>query len=262
MILLFIINIYVYFSAYANPYYLDLEVTINKDGTTILNGKTDNNYIKELINEKITQNLTMKNKEYWLFNLTSKETYSNYIIEINYPKNSEINYIKSKGNFRLSNEKIIFLGKNNSIEILIQYKIINKNSLYLKTTSILIIILILITLISFFYYKKTKINIIKNEAENRKEEYKYPYERVYTYLNTGKSKEYKKLFYTLTDTQKKIYEILKKEKKGITQKEIQKKLNLPKSSLSRNIESLRLKGIIIKEKKGMSNIIFLNDEFR
>jgi uncharacterized membrane protein len=40
---------------------------------------------------------------------------------------------------------------------------------------------------------------------------------------------------------------------------IEKELNIPKASLSRNIETLVKKGIIFKESKGMSNIIGLKD---
>jgi len=60
----------------------------------------------------------------------------------------------------------------------------------------------------------------------------------------------------LTKRQKLIFELVEKNKK-ITQAELEKKLDMPKSSLSRNIESLVRKGYITKERKGMTNLLFL-----
>jgi uncharacterized membrane protein len=58
----------------------------------------------------------------------------------------------------------------------------------------------------------------------------------------------------LTERQKEIVNLVSKNKR-ITQKGLQDKLNMPKSSLSRNVESLVKKRILKKEQKGMSNLI-------
>lgn len=62
-------------------------------------------------------------------------------------------------------------------------------------------------------------------------------------------------FKGLNDRQKNIINILIKSETGLTQTEIQKELGIPKASVSRNIRRLELKGLIEKEKIGMSNII-------
>ena len=52
-------------------------------------------------------------------------------------------------------------------------------------------------------------------------------------------------------------ELLIEKNKPVTQAEIQKTLKLPKASTSRNINSLELKGLIKKQKAGMTNLIKL-----
>ena len=59
----------------------------------------------------------------------------------------------------------------------------------------------------------------------------------------------------LTDRQKKIMELLIERNRPLTQTEIQQELKIPKAAVSRNINSLEIKGLIEKEKIGMSNLI-------
>jgi len=49
--------------------------------------------------------------------------------------------------------------------------------------------------------------------------------------------------------------LLLKSKIPMTQNDIQRELGIPKASVSRNIRRLELKGLIEKEKIGMSNLI-------
>jgi uncharacterized membrane protein len=49
--------------------------------------------------------------------------------------------------------------------------------------------------------------------------------------------------------------ILVENKKPMTQAQIQTELKIPKASVSRNIKSLELKGLIEKESAGISNLI-------
>ena len=51
--------------------------------------------------------------------------------------------------------------------------------------------------------------------------------------------------------------LLIEKKRPLTQTVIQKELNIPKAAVSRNISSLELKGLVEKEKIGMSNLIRL-----
>jgi uncharacterized membrane protein len=57
-----------------------------------------------------------------------------------------------------------------------------------------------------------------------------------------------------------IVETIQKNKGSITQAKLEKSLEIPKSSLSRNIESLVRKNILVKESKGMTNLIMIKPE--
>jgi len=61
----------------------------------------------------------------------------------------------------------------------------------------------------------------------------------------------------LNDRQKKIVKLLIESKRSLTQTEIQRKLDIPKAAVSRNIRGLEIKGLIEKEQIGMSNLIRL-----
>ena len=62
---------------------------------------------------------------------------------------------------------------------------------------------------------------------------------------------------TLTQRQLEIVNILEKENNNYTQSNLQKKLSLPKASLFRNLKGLEKKGIIRRERKGMTMLITL-----
>ena len=52
--------------------------------------------------------------------------------------------------------------------------------------------------------------------------------------------------------------ILKKEGK-ITQKELEEKMQIPKSSISRNVKTLQVKSILKKESVGQTNYLSLEE---
>jgi uncharacterized membrane protein len=64
-------------------------------------------------------------------------------------------------------------------------------------------------------------------------------------------------FKGLSERQKDIMKLLIEEKRSMTQTEIQKQLNIPKSAVSRNVSALELKDLVEKETIGMSNLIRL-----
>jgi uncharacterized membrane protein len=61
----------------------------------------------------------------------------------------------------------------------------------------------------------------------------------------------------LNHRQKQILQLLQKRNIPLTQTDIQKELQIPKASVSRNILGLERKGLIEKEQIGMSNLIRL-----
>ena len=210
---------------YAENYYADIVFKVQNNGNVLLSGIT-NHPALEL---EQSSELTSKQGKYWKLNIILNETFTNFIYEIQLPKNSVINYMKLSDFARIEDSpnglKIIGTGQNQKFEVIIQYHINSKiRSNYF--TYILIILIIVIG-IYLFYFKKLK----------KKKNIKMP---------------------ELTERQKLIFNLIKKSKESLTQKNIEKKLGLPKSSVSRNISSLQRKGLITKEQKGMSNLIKLN----
>ena len=127
-------------------------------------------------------------------------------------------------------------GENESISILIQYQInklsegINLNLDYLFISLIVIIFGLILIVIYSLYNKK-----LNQEPEKIKEKITN--------------------FEGLNKRQLEIMELLIDRKIPLTQTDIQRELNLPKAAVSRNIHRLELKGLIEKEKIGMSNLI-------
>jgi uncharacterized membrane protein len=231
------------FSTYvhAQSYYADTSINLDETGLAVIIGQSNH----PLLSSQETQALTSKKGSYWLFNLTTKESFSDYFVSIDFPKDVEINYIKAKGTFRITqdqNLKLIVSGSKEPVEIIVQYT--NKAqkadySIYIDAAILLLCIFLFV-----FMYKK-----IRNKTKKPKEENKADEEKI------------RLIRHTLTDVQKQILDILIESKEPISQKQIYHRLKLPKSTLSRNLETMQRKNIITKQSRGMVNVIFLNKEF-
>jgi uncharacterized membrane protein len=231
-----------------DQYYADISIDIDNQGNIQINGISNHPFFN---NETDPNLFITKSKGYWLLNITTNDIFSNYIYTINLPKNAEINYIKTQSKFRLTTDynslKIIGYAENNIIDLVIQYQIKQNTNQYtfIKTSYIPIFFLFIIftiALLSFIFI------LIKNKK--------------YKTNNTNEDEPTTQLINSLPDRQKNIYNILKENKFEITQKEIETILKIPKSSVSRNIQSLIKKGIITKIPIGLKNKIILNEKYK
>ena len=210
---------------YANSqtYYADLKININQRGDTTIRGQTN---VPNLIGTH--QNLTTKTGQNWIFNL-STHNFSNALFDIKLPEDAVITYIKSTAQINIFAEQgqthIKGIIQNKPLELIIQYHFQKKENQNNKTLLIISIILIIIGIILMLKKTKKEKPWYYNEA--------------------------------LTKRQKQIITILEKNQE-VNQKFLEQKLNLPKSSISRNILTLEKKGIITKKQIGYSNIITLN----
>lgn len=211
--------------------YADVEINIDNDGSATITGLTNNIFLKNISKTNL---LTSKKADYWTFTLFINESFSNYIYSINLPKDARINYIKSAGKPVIYYDnviKITEIGEDSKIDISVQYKIVEKD--YDKN---LIILSVLILIISGFIIYAGRKRKKKNKAKD---------------INIQEL--------NITDRQKDIIDLLKENNNQMNQHDIEKSLNIPKSSISRNIESLRQKKIINKIEKGNINVIVLNE---
>ncbi|MFW6220225.1 MAG: DUF7343 domain-containing protein [Nanoarchaeota archaeon] len=250
LLLLVLIFIFVSNFIYSIDYYGNFNLTLTNSGTIYLDSKTNHPLFKI---EK-TDEFTSKDGKYWILNISVDDVFSDYIYYINFPKGTSINYIKTKSLSRIestdSGITIIGIGENEKIKILVQYSINGIKSRNINYFNYIILSFIIIFIISFILalvinkFFLNRKNIVYDKKEN-------------IILNNLNYKEIiKKKNIILTKRQQLIVDLLKKE--NLTQTQIMNKLNLPKSSISRNINTLEKKGIIIKKQKGISNVIYLN----
>ncbi|MDD5417324.1 MAG: helix-turn-helix domain-containing protein [Candidatus Nanoarchaeia archaeon] len=217
-------------SVYATPnYYADVVVNVDLSGKVSISGKTNHPSL-------ITSNndiYTSKHQELWILNISIPGNFSDYLYHISLPQGASVNYIRSSATFRIESSSnyisIIGSASNKSFEVIVQYSITN-NALYYDWPA-------LVTLVS-------AIGIIL-------------FIIIYFIARLRKPKQVPEIkMYGLTDRQKDIVELLEKHK-ALTQKQLMEMTNLPKASLSRNIKTLMLKDVVLKERKGMTNAIIL-----
>lgn len=211
---------------FADNFNSDLKIAVDNLGFTSITGIT--NYPNLITNN--SQAYTSKKESIWLFNL-SLDKHSNFSYQLELPKKIEIISINSSNNYNLHSKLnyiiLIGNGNNESLDILIYYKTNKPEFPIVKG----ILTSILIGLIIYFIFKFSKKNLKKNKS-------KYDLS-------------------SLTQRQKEIMKFLIKNKKPTLMGDIVKKLSIPKTSVSRNIITLELKGFVTKENVGVSTIVKL-----
>jgi len=216
----------------AVEYYADITIKVDNSGYVTITGNT--NHPDLLV--KDSQLYTTKKQNYWTLQIAKNDDFSDFVYTIDLPADASINYIKSSGSFRIEegagNIVIKGYGQNKSLSLIVQYEMQKRNEFNMWI--VIVPFMLFVFFILFF--------IIKHNYKRNKQPSK----------DTPKTD-----FKGLTLRQKQIAHLLLKEKKQLTQTQIQEMLKIPKASVSRNIRTLELKGIIEKEKTGMSNIIRL-----
>ena len=209
-------------SAYAQEYYADVIIYVDNTGLTTITGETNH----PLLSVENSHDFTSKDGKYWIVNVSTDDYFSNFIYELKLPKNAAVNYMNLPDIARLEDSpsglSIIGTGENKKFSIVVQYSI--KDYVYANYWWLYVIIVFVILGSGYYFLKKKK----------KKPKPKLP---------------------AMTLRQKQIYEIILKNKKPMTQTQIQFELKLPKSSISRNIETMVKKGVLKKEQMGMSNLV-------
>lgn len=236
----------------AEEFHADVKINVNTSDWIEILGITNH---PKLIAGK-TQEYISIDGAYYILNITIEDNFSGYAYDISFPINTIITPIEISGDFRMETQErrlhLIGAGENGPIYIIAQYSFDdeheqldrNKNlsansnprgmlSELLMVQIILILLLIALLIFGGFYLLKHR----KKPEEFERPKYNPE---------------------ALTDRQKLIMNYLEKKKKPVTQAELQREIGLPKASLSRNIDTLIKKGIVSKERKGMTNIIFIN----
>jgi len=227
------------YNIYPN-YLANIEMEVNSNGLINITGQSD----YPDFNQASTYKFISMQKNVWIIDINTP-IFDKYYYSIVLPPYSEINYISSINKIKISDNsynqiQISAYGDNQPIQLKIQYTI-DKNTKKGVFWVIYLIIGIILIIGGYFLYKHKPR--IKDKQVKEKEE---------STNNKLSNSEYQEL----NSRQKEIIEIIKKEGTA-TQNYIQKKLSIPKSSVSRNIQSLESKGIIETKKFGMTNTIVL-----
>jgi len=223
--------------------FADLEITVDNAGFVNIEGNT--NY-PDLIVEN-SEKYTSKIQSLWTLNITKNVTFSDFIFSITLPEHAEIRSISSSGSTLISEESgnlvIKGYGSNKSLSILIEYqtnKILETVGTFgLDIFSLVLIVTIFVLIICFL------ITLFLGD-KREKQTFSQKRDNVPQHELKG-----------LNDRQKKILTFLQESNIALTQTDIQRELQMPKASISRNIRRLELKGLIEKEQIGMSNLIRL-----
>ncbi len=244
-IFLYFILFFILISNVYSQYYADITIDVDKHGIVTIDGKS--NY-KELLNITNSQLYTSKNKNVWVFNLTINKNFDNFIYELNLPKYSQTNYIKTTPTFRIAEEnnriKLIGTGENQPLKILVQYTInkreefVTENKNLIEIFSYVLVFIVLVGSIYFFIRIRRNVKAIIDVDKKKKEEKKD--------LN----------YSILPQRQQDIIKLLQ-ERGKLIQKDLEDNMDIPKSSISRNVKTLVVKGIIKKERIGHTNYLSL-----
>jgi uncharacterized membrane protein len=235
--------------AYASSqYYADLEMALDGSGFLTISGRTN----FEGLSPGVYENFTSKKAGYWLLNISPEAEFSNYIISLQMPPNCEINYLRASSQVRIESSgdriSLTFSGGSEKPYLIVQYKL----RPYSKNLLIPALILGLSIVASIFVY----LAIIKKKGPGRNSnESNLKVEHV-----KPENPELNYKIKALPQRQAQILRILIREGGSATQARIMQELRIPKASVSRNIKALITKGLVHKERHGMTNMLFLKQE--
>ena len=225
-------------TALAADFYADVEFDVQPDGAVVISGTTNH----PQLSPRSTQEFTSKDRQRWLLNITLPEQFSDYIFTITLPEGAVLTYANGK-NLNIGTQgnavTIKSYGQDGLLSITAQYTLTSPQKEYfIQILASLISALVIcgILLLAYHHGKRRQKAVAKSVEKAHKK----------ISLIDG-----------LPARQQEILALLDRANGALTQKQIEKELGLPKASVSRNIESLRRKGLIEKEQSGMSNVVRL-----
>jgi uncharacterized membrane protein len=250
-------------SVCSQDYYADVVVDLDEAGSVTISGTANH----PLLAARSTDSLTSKRGAYWLFNLTlpKDDLFSDYVFELQLPQGAGVNYVKTSGKFRIATDgdriTVKGVGSNESLSVVVQYQL--KEYAAPKEQSSILPYAIIGFVLGYFLLKliKKKPKIVSDVKATRggilvrESGLDFEGARQKTEDLGQKTLDLD----ALTERQKDIIKVLKDEGKPINQTLVCERLGLPKSSVSRNVDTLEKMGLIKKTRNGMSMMLSVND---
>lgn len=223
---------------FASALYADIAVDIASDGHTTITGTTN---VPGVVGE--SNAYTAKEGELWLFNITTP-ILDTFVYRILLPEGAQITYVAGK-NARITTNgngvEIRGSGENAPMTLTVQYTIAptTKSFAWLPLLAVIFLLALL-----WGIMRKRRTQIQKSAPMPARQE-KTP-----TYIDG------------IPQRQQAMVTLLRKADGTLTQRQIELTMKLPKSSVSRNVEALRRRGIIEKAQLGMTNTLVLAEKYR
>jgi len=226
---------------HAQEYYADTVFDIANDGGVTISGATNHPELGAQVKEK----LTSKTNGIWTITLNPSGDFSEYVYEIILPAGAQLIDTNSPTGNRIdsTNDRIRIIGTGEQTTYLVSARYITRaqpkeENLTFVFVGLLLLVIILVGIWGAGELRKRK----KCESGE---------------IKTSLIEKPKYNKEALTERQLQLVEYLEKGKGSATQAELQKQFELPKASLSRNLDTLERKGIITKERKGMTMLVML-----
>ncbi len=239
----------------AVSYYADVSVDLDSSGLATVSGTSNH----PLLEPGVRDSLTSKKGGVWLFNLSLPEgdIFSDYVYAVDLPPGASVNYVRAES-FRISSRdgriRVSGSGNDRPLSVVIQYRL-DGSAAHTDYSGYLAgaVALVLIVLAGLLFVSRKEKKPLKVSAEQQaKEEPPVGLAPLSTPL-------YSKYEGVLTDRQRDIVRILSESGKPVNQASICERLDLPKSSVSRNIASLEDIGLVEKKRVGMSTFVSLKE---
>lgn len=216
--------------ACAEAYYADVKIIILENGDAVIEGISNH----PMLQEGTYSGYTSKEKTVWTINISPEGAFSDYLVEIHFPRNSFLSYLKMPSILSIGEDAgsviVTSSGSDSEFFAIAQYQTNTGKEDYTAYASLALFGLS--AAIVFFWFLFMRKN-----------------GRTVDSCNPSYNPD------SLTERQNKIMDIIMRNNGSITQSQLQKLVGLPKASLSRNVDGLIRKGILTKEQKGMTNLI-------
>jgi uncharacterized membrane protein len=217
----------------ASALYADVTIRVDSDGTSVIEGTTN---IEGFVGS--TAEYTTKNGEWWTLNITTP-LLDTFVYHVLLPEGAQVNYLAGKGaRITTENNRVVIRGSGSEapLAVIVQYRIDTRSTAssfaWLPLAGVIVFF---VFLWGFLHNRKQRRPVAKSEAP--------------TYIDG------------IPDRQQAIISLLRKSGGTLTQRQIELATKLPKSSVSRNVEALRRRGIIEKAQLGMTNTVTLSEKY-
>jgi uncharacterized membrane protein len=220
--------------------YADVTVQVETDGRTVIEGTTN---VPGLIGESSVY--TEKHGERWLLNI-STPVLDTFVYRVTLPEGAQVNYVAGK-NARITTSgdqvEIRGSGEDNPLALTVQYTLSapQRSFSWLPLAGVAALLILLWALARVRRAPVKKTSSVQPSA---------PVHKTPAYLEG------------IPQRQQAIVTLLQRAGGTLTQRQIELTMKLPKSSVSRNVEALRRRGIIEKAQLGMTNTLVLAEKYR